>query len=375
MSSSRFRIVSFNAKGNELSGAPLFRDCLQGEQVICLQEVENVELTRRQYRDYPYVYTTVNETSRGEQQQTSLMILSKLPFKSTDRTLIQTDPGGDQWRRNAQHVALKVSPSRTVNVFHYHNTFNRQRNDWEFEKEGLRKFVSWVCEKRNIRHLGEASNVVLAGDFNVNSANGGDDLLQGLNCCSDDIDYICSSFHVPAAGSYDTKDKISEHNAVWAELDTPLDIDAVIGPEVTIFSLAHNEYLYAADTQSFDDDRRHVFTWRRGDFVNGATWRMEPASQGRVRFFNTRHLEYLYAANFSPLDEDRRRVFTWRRGRPVNNDDWLIEDKGAKGVRLFNTGQQEYLYAANHHLLDDDNRYVFTWRPRNPISQGFWRIE
>ncbi len=375
MSSPRLRIASLNLKGNELSGAQLFRHCLQGEQVICLQEVDNVTLIRNQFRDYPYVYTTTNETTRGSKQQKSLMILSQVPFESTDRTLIQTDPGGDQWRRNAQHVVLKVTPSRSINLFHYHNTFNWQRNDWEFEKEGLAKFVNWACKKREIRNLGEASNLVFAGDFNITGASGGETLLQGLSCYSDNTDYVCSSFQMPATGSYETKDTTAGHNALWAELDATLDIDAVVGPEVTIYNLMHNEFLYAAETHTFDRDRRRVFTWRGGVTVTGAAWRLEPASMGSVRIFNTHQLEYLYAANYQPLDEDRRQVFTWRRGSPVNNDHWQIEDRGARGMRIFNTGQREYLYAANHHPFDDDNRYVFTWRPRNPISQGFWRIE
>lgn len=40
--------------------------------------------------------------------------------------------------------------------------------------------------------------------------------------------------------------------------------------------------------------------------------------------YNTKQKEYLYAADYAPYDNDRRRVFTWRRGSRVSQGRWRM---------------------------------------------------
>lgn len=324
MSSSQIRVVSFNMHG-DTTKVPQFKKLLSGEQIICLQEVDDISGTRDQYRDYPYVFTTTNETTKGRSKYTSVMILSKVPFECYTSKVIQIDPGGDKWKRNAQYVVLKVDGSRTIHLFHYHNTYNWHNNNSASEREGLQKFVDWVKACLNIPDFTQAKDLILAGDFNLTISQGASLLLQGLNYSNNWVDYVCGSMSLLNDGYYRTNGRISDHDAPWAELDATIDVAAVVGPEVTIYNLAQREYLYAAD--------------------------------------------------YKPFDNDRRRVFTWRPGVPVSQGNWRIDDKGAQGKFIYNLKQGEYLYAADYKPFDNDRRRVFTWRPGNPVSQGYWRIE
>lgn len=373
MSSSDIRAVTFNMHG-KTSNVPQFKNLLQGEQIICLQEVDDISGTRDQYRDYPYVFTTTNHTRSGNKKN-SIMILSKVPFKEYTSKLIQTDPGGDRWERHAQYAVLKVDTSQTIHLFHYHNTYNWWKNDWEWERLGLVKFITWVLNSLGISDFRKATNLIVAGDFNLLLSKGAAALLQCLQYSNLGVDYVCSSMQILSKGHYPTNKTISDHSAPWAKLDATIDPAAVVGPEVTIYNLAHGEYLYAADFKPFDNDRRRVFTWRPGNRVKQGTWRLEPVSPSEVRIFNTYQLEYLYAADYKPYNDDRRRVFTWRPGVPVAQGKWRIDDAGDQGKLIYNLNQGEYLYAADYKPFDHDRRRVFTWRPGNPVRQGYWRIE
>ncbi|MCB1073124.1 MAG: hypothetical protein KDK96_08515 [Chlamydiia bacterium] len=141
-----------------------------------------------------------------------------------------------------------------------------------------------------------------------------------------------------------------------------------------IFNTKQQEYLYAADYEPFDDDRRRVFTWRPGNPVNQGDWKLEQSSSGTFCILNKKQGEYLYAADYKPFDDDRRQVFTWRPGNSVNQGDWKLIPLGNNEYRIFNTYQREYLYAGDYKPFDDDRRRVFTWRPGNPIIQGDWKI-
>ncbi|AFY29172.1 hypothetical protein Cyagr_2051 [Cyanobium gracile PCC 6307] len=361
---------------SETANIPQFKNLLNGEQIICLQEVGDIQGTRDQYHDYPYVFTATNETTKGRTQHVSIMILSKFPIESYASKIIQIDPGGDEWKRNAQYAVLKVGTSQRIHLFHYHNTYNWHYNNSASERSGFMKFVDWVKECLNVPDFAQTTNLVLAGDFNLWSTDVAP-LIQGLNYSYNNfVDYVCGSMALLDRGLYPTNGSISDHDAVWANLEVDnINMDAVVGPEVTIYNLAHSEYLYAADHKPFDDDRRRVFTWRPGGSAGShGNWRLEPVSDGVVRIFNTYQLEYLYAADYKPFDDDRRHVFTWRPGNPVNQGYWRIDDMGDLGKRIYNLHQGEYLYAADYKPFDNDRRHVFTWRPGNPVNQGYWRI-
>jgi len=314
------RVASFNMNGRT-EKIPDFKKFLSGEEVVVLQEVNDIQKTRDQYSDYPYIYTTTNSTTASSfnVKTASIMVLSKVPFKSTYSELIQTDPAVDKWERNAQHVVLNIGDGNTLNLFHYHNTFNFHKNEW--------------------------------------------------------VDYVCSSIQVLDQGNYDSGEPISDHKAVWATLDTTINIPNAIGPKVRIFNKQQGEYLYAADFSPFDDDRRRVFTWILGTPVTTGEWRLEDIGNGTVRLFNIHQQEYLYAADFAPYDQDRRRVFTWRPGHAPVQGQWKIENIAYGEVRILNTHQNEYLYAADFQPFDRDRRRVFTWRPGTPVNQGAWIIE
>ena len=45
--------------------------------------------------------------------------------------------------------------------------------------------------------------------------------------------------------------------------------------EFDLFNTKQGEYAYAADYDTVDDDRRHVFTWRRKNRINQGRWRLD----------------------------------------------------------------------------------------------------
>lgn len=368
-------VVSFNMNGRNTGTGklPAFKSLLQSEDIICLQEVTDVSATRSHFRDYPYVFTTTRETQKGPTQRESNMILSKLPYATVSSAIIQVDPGGDQWQRHAQYVRVKLGADLILHLFHYHNTYNWGHDNSAFEREGLRKFAAWIRSNLGIATLAAATDLVVAGDFNLGAPDV-TEIMTPLSCATSGIDFICADKPFDRRGSYTTIPTMSDHDAIWAVVGTGVDTQATIGPAVQIFNLAHGEYMYAADYAPFDDDRRRVFTWRPKNPVSQGTWRLEPVSPGRVRIFNTMQCEYMYAADYAPFDNDRRRVFTWRPGSPIGQGDWSIDDHGSSGATIFNLHQGEYLYAADYAPFDNDRRQVFTWRPKTMVSQGYWKI-
>lgn len=377
MSTKHLRVVSYNMYG-KTSLLPVFRTLLRGEQIICLQEVDDPKQVKQMFPDYPYTFSTKNTTTKSNwpfpAKETHVLICSQLPFASVHSQLIQIDPGGDQWKRHAQHVQVKLDGSTTVDLFHYHNTYNWRHHSGKSEEEGLIKFIDYV-EQRTGRSLHNAQNLILTGDFNYTEKEGGSDILHPLNISAKWVDYVCASMGILSKGSYSTISLgLSDHDAVWAQLDVLTDVSAATGKDVQIFNIHQGEYLYAASYQPFDRDRRRVFTWRPGQPVSQGVWRLEPHGHDTFRIFNTKHGEYLYAASYSPFDRDRRRVFTWQPGTPVSQGTWKLIDMGQKGFRIYNVEQQEYLYAGDYKPFDKQRRRVFTWRSGAPVSQGYWKV-
>ncbi|XP_064652321.1 uncharacterized protein LOC135503000 [Lineus longissimus] len=152
-----------------------------------------------------------------------------------------------------------------------------------------------------------------------------------------------------------------------------------------IFNVNTREYLYAADAKLFDAERRSVFTWGPGNYDSMCYWKVIPTSYDykcdrKFFIYNEHQKEFLYAATQSPYDDDRRHVFTWRKNQ--ERDDmmvWRIEPSTDRGVyEMYNVYQREYLYAAyiKNAWFDIKRRRVFTWRPGTRAGiQGHWKFE
>jgi hypothetical protein len=91
-----------------------------------------------------------------------------------------------------------------------------------------------------------------------------------------------------------------------------------------------------------------------------------------VSIINVYYNEYLYAADYEPYDDDRRRVFTWGEQVKCVASDWKIaSDDHGKTFTIYNTHQDEYLYVPSWQ----DFYHVFTWRRKNKISNGYWKLK
>ncbi len=184
--SDKLRVLTYNihgGKGPAGEGTPAtnlaaFRsNFMQNEDVLCLQEVDNGDCwtaVQAVFSDYPYRYRTINQETDywfwETPKQTSIVILSKYPFTSTHNQLIQIDPTYDKWQRHAQHVTINIG-GEAVNIFHFHNTYNFNTNDWEYEKSGMTKFRDYVYSRLGITSLSNGGRLLMLGDFNLLAAN------------------------------------------------------------------------------------------------------------------------------------------------------------------------------------------------------------
>jgi endonuclease/exonuclease/phosphatase family metal-dependent hydrolase len=235
-----FRVVTYNIHGGEgPSGNPgnitdnltAFRDnVLQGEDVLCLQEVgkgTNIEdewsVVTAVFSDYPDRYrTTISTTKFFTFNKTAVAILSKHPFTSTHSQLIQTDPQGDLWERRAQHVQIQLGADN-LHIFNFHNTYNFNDNDFESEKAGLTKFKAYVLDRLGVASVTQGGKLVMMGDFNVfqnGTYNHVNQILPTPARATNNRDHICSVPLFSDSGTYTTVAQgLSDHNAVWASLD------------------------------------------------------------------------------------------------------------------------------------------------------------
>ncbi|MEN8870333.1 MAG: endonuclease/exonuclease/phosphatase family protein [Akkermansiaceae bacterium] len=240
-SSHEFRVLTYNihggvgpdGEGDLQTNLTTLRDTLmKGEDVLCLQEVgaggasevtADWATVKAVFSDYPYTYQTKNDTTGfvwpwETRKQTSIAILSKHPFESTHSALVQTDPQGDRWERNAQHVQIKLG-EKVVHIFNFHNTYNFFDNDYESEKAGMTKFKTYVLGRVGAASMNDAGRLLMLGDFNVLQGNV-DAILGATSRRSNGLDHISSTASYSAAGAYATvAADLSDHNAVWASLD------------------------------------------------------------------------------------------------------------------------------------------------------------
>ena len=218
--------VGPNGEGNLSSNMTAFRNLLQGEDVICLQEVPQGSgwtTVKSIFADYPYSFATGNTTTDSiwpwQTRPTDYnVILSKFPFLSTDSALIQTDPGGNKWQRHAQHVSVQIGAG-TVHVFNFHNTYNWFNNDYQYEQSGLVSFRNYVTGTLGVANPGDGGKLVMAGDFNLLEDKVAV-ILPTPARSSNGLDHVCTIPLQQNAGSYDTYDaSLSDHDAVWGSVD------------------------------------------------------------------------------------------------------------------------------------------------------------
>lgn len=237
-----FRIVTYNIHGGKgpngegdlVTNLTAFRDnFLQGEDVICLQEVDvgsSWATLQNLFPDYPHTFQTVHTTTAPiwpwqSRKQNSSAILSKHPFVLTHSQLIQTDPAVDRWERNAQHVRINLGGT-DVDIFHYHNTYNfgyqAGNTPWS-EREGLEKFRDYAEERLGLNDYRDGKNLILLGDYNL-FQNGNHQDVEPIIAMptrhSNNRDHITTTPLSLAGGTYATvAPRLSDHNAVWAAFD------------------------------------------------------------------------------------------------------------------------------------------------------------
>ncbi len=222
-----FRIVSYNihggtgpnGEGNLTDNLTAFRGMLQGESIICLQEVvpNCWNQVKTIFSDYPYRYFLPQTSTKfGTHKEGGNAILSKFPIQAYDQQLIQTDPGGDKWERKAQYVRIYIgNDNQYLHLFHYHNTYNWHNDNSASERAGFEKFVAFV----NSMNIDTSEMSVIMGDFNisqsqVNAIIATDDFPFSQSSW---VDHIYSNRVLLMKGEYDTYGNLlSDHNAVWA---------------------------------------------------------------------------------------------------------------------------------------------------------------
>lgn len=224
---SEFRIVTYNihggkgpnGEGNLRDNLVTFNAHLQGEEIVCFQEVvpDCWNDVKSIFSDYPHRYFLPQVSTKfGTNKQGGNAIFSKFPIQSFDQRLIQCDPGGDKWERRAQYVRVYIgNEHQYLNIFHYHNTYNWHENNSESEKSGMEEFVAYAESKS----FPESEMTILLGDFNLreNQVNGIVNTQFYSNSSSNWVDHIYTNSTIINAGFYDTRGaKLSDHQAVWA---------------------------------------------------------------------------------------------------------------------------------------------------------------
>ncbi len=220
--------VGPNGEGDLVSNLTTFRDSvMKGEDILCLQEVPlgtEWDAVRAVFSDYPHTFFTVNSTTAfiwpwQTRKRNAIAILSKHPFTDTDSRLIQIDPAVDRWERHAQHVQITID-GEAVHIFHIHNTYNFNNNDFEWERSGMEKFRDYVFDRLGIGGFAEAGNLIMLGDYNLFEGHAMQ-ILPTPDHYNNHRDHISTVPLMESKGWYPTYWPLllSDHNAVWAEID------------------------------------------------------------------------------------------------------------------------------------------------------------
>lgn len=211
-----------NSEGTFDENLTAFRDLLQGEDIVCMQEVEpnSWESLKNIFADYPHRYYVEQRSTRfGTDKAGGNAILSKLPISAHSHAIVNTDPDGDKWERKAQYIKVLVgNEHQYLNLFHYHNTYNWHENNSQAEKQGFRNFLTWVVSK----DISTAEMTVIIGDFNLSSAQCNQILqedypeLRLTKHASNWVDHIYGEGTSVNDDIYQTRNALlSDHNAVW----------------------------------------------------------------------------------------------------------------------------------------------------------------
>lgn len=155
----------------------------------------------------------------------------------------------------------------------------------------------------------------------------------------------------------------------------------VFSSKICIRNVEYNEYLLAASQPAnfYDNDRRHVFTWKGGSLIDldepgKYAWKVERYGDG-YQILNGKYGDRMYSGN-PKWDDERRYVFTWRKVEEgaFKEGAWKFEPEGDY-VYIKNTYQNEYLFADFDRIRDGDKRYVFTFTPkRRPNLDSKWML-
>ncbi|MEM9462403.1 MAG: endonuclease/exonuclease/phosphatase family protein [Myxococcota bacterium] len=224
------RIVTFNVGGagdSKSEYEALRGELLDTDRILVLQEVQDISGMRSALsEDFPYEYITENYTDKKwdtgclcrKRKRNNVVVLSRLPIVHQESSLIQTDPGGDKWRRHAQHVRIKVRDDMNISLFHYHNTYNWHENSSQSERSGMESFKDWV-ESRVGSLSSSSDKVFMAGDFNLEEDAAKAILGASLTYQSEWVDHVVSTNISKADGGVIDGSSISDHDVVWAQFD------------------------------------------------------------------------------------------------------------------------------------------------------------
>lgn len=131
--------------------------------------------------------------------------------------------------------------------------------------------------------------------------------------------------------------------------------------KIEIFSLAHAGYVYAAENNVVDGDRRRVYGWIGGSQFSEGYWASSvyDSSVGSVHLRSEYWKEYMYAADFN-ASEGKNPVYTWRPGNRVNQGQWIFEecDSPRNGQRIRSVSSGNCFLGISTNQLD-----IVKWRP------------
>lgn len=223
------RIATFNTKAGTGESLATFRDHYLSSEpvhVLCLQEIPPArwDAIHAQFPLLPHRLQTVKRsTAPFTRKSESLAILSSLPILESDAVVIQIDPAVDKWERWAQYAKLDLGAGRSVRVFHFHNTYNFNADDFASERAGLQKFRDWIRLKTGAPLLAAVPDLIVLGDFNLLSEADVQTYLDGIPLIkSDGRDYLLATPAARSATTLKTAPTISDHNALTATIDLPV---------------------------------------------------------------------------------------------------------------------------------------------------------
>lgn len=234
------KIVTFNVHGATKAELIDFRDTYLDDDVniICLQEVDDRDEVLEVFQSgsshrnedgltsFPYFQRVENYTQKnfwGNRKYTNLMVLSKFPIVKQSFKMVQQDPNVDRWYRHAQYVRLKVNNTKSIDLFHYHNTYdpNHSSTNFQYEKSGMTSFKSWVESIIGTSLSTSTPDVYLTGDFNLGLNDTKNILGTGLDYAMYKVDYVVSTdASISSKGQYNVPAAMSDHNPVWAEFSS-----------------------------------------------------------------------------------------------------------------------------------------------------------